>query len=65
MGRRHGEGEMPVDESWLTREWIQSTAGHEEPRGKQGGPPSKPKHYLMTDSEKYCEGMVKSTPGGE
>ena len=49
MGRRHGEGEMPVDESWLTRDWIQSTAGHEEPRGKQGGPPSKPKYYPVTD----------------
>ena len=44
---------------------IQSTAGHEESRGKQGGPPSKPKDYLMTDSEKYCEGKVKRTPGGE
>ena len=29
---------------------IQSTAGHEESRGKSGGPPSKPKYYLMTDS---------------
>ena len=29
---------------------IQSTAGHVEPGGKQGGPPSKPKYYLMTDS---------------
>ena len=30
---------------------IQSTAGHEESRGKMGGPPSKPKYYPMTDSE--------------
>ena len=30
---------------------IQSTAGHEESRGKTGGPPSKPKYYLMTDRE--------------
>ncbi len=44
---------------------IQSTAGHEESRGKSGGPPSKPKYYPMTDSEKYCEGTVKRTPGGE
>ena len=44
---------------------IQSTAGHEKPGGKSGGPPSKPKYYLMTDSEEYCEGKVKSTPGGE
>ena len=44
---------------------IRSTAGHEESRGKVGGPSSKPKYYLMTDSEKYCEGKVKRTPGGE
>ena len=30
---------------------IQSTTGHEESRGKPGGPPSKPKNYPVTDSE--------------
>ena len=30
-----------------------------------GGPPSKPKYYLVTDREEYCEGKVKRTPGGE
>ena len=44
---------------------IQSTAGHVKPGGKTGGPPSKPKYYPMTDSEEYCEGKVKRTPGGE
>ena len=44
---------------------IQSTAGHVKPGGKMGGPSSKPKYYLVTDREKYCEGKVKSTPGGE
>ena len=44
---------------------IQSTAGHVKPGGKTGGPPSKPKYYPVTDSEEYCEGKVKSTPGGE
>ena len=44
---------------------IQSTAGHEESGGKLGGPPSKPKYSLVTDSVKYCEGKVKRTPGGE
>ena len=44
---------------------IQSTAGHVKPGGKTGGPSSKPKYYLVTDREKYCEGKVKSTPGGE
>ena len=28
-----------------------STAGHVEPRGKLGGPSSKAKYYLATDSE--------------
>ena len=44
---------------------IQSTAGHVKPGGKTGGPPSKPKYYLVTDREEYCEGKVKRTPGGE
>ena len=44
---------------------IQSTAGHVKPGGKMGGPPSKPKYYSVTDSVEYCEGKVKSTPGGE
>ena len=29
---------------------IQSTIGHVESDGNAGGPPSKPKYYLMTDS---------------
>ena len=32
-----------------------------KPRGKMGGPPSKPKYYLMTDSEKYSDGKLKRT----
>ena len=50
MGRRAREGDRPVDEDTDARECIQSTAGHEEPRGKLGGPPSKPKYYPVTDS---------------
>ena len=30
--------------------WIQSTAGHVKPGGNTGGPSSKPKYYLVTDS---------------
>ena len=30
---------------------ILSTVGHEKPRGKLGGPSSKAKYYLATDSE--------------
>ena len=44
---------------------IQSTTGHEEPGGKPGGPPPKPKYYLMTDSDKYSDGKLKRTPEGE
>ena len=29
---------------------IQSTARHEKPCGKSGGPPPKAKYYLVTDS---------------
>ena len=39
-----------------------STAGHEESRGKQGGPPSKAKHPSRPIVEEYREGTVKRTP---
>ena len=42
---------------------IQSTAGHVESGGKQGGPPSKPKYYLMTDSEAVPWGKGEKNPG--
>ena len=49
MGRPATECESHVNEKDFGPSWIQSTAGHEESRGKSGGPPSKPKYYLMTD----------------
>ena len=49
MGRPTTAGESPVSERRILSVRIQSTAGHEEPRGKLGGPPSNPKYYLMTD----------------
>ena len=49
MGRPTTECESHVSENELKLSWIQSTAGHEESCGKSGGPPSKPKYYLMTD----------------
>ena len=36
-----------------------------KPRLNLGGPSSKAKYDLVTDSEQYREGMVKSTPDGE
>ena len=44
-------GKTPVDERQTGDSGIPSTAGHVEPRGKQEGPPSKAKYYLVTDSE--------------
>ena len=45
------EGDSPVVESAESEAGIQSTTGHEESRGKQGGPPPKAKYYPVTDSE--------------
>ncbi len=46
------EGESPVNETCLAL-WgnVLSTTGHEKPCGNLGGPPSKAKYSLMTDSE--------------
>ena len=44
---------------------IRSTVRHVEPGRNKGGPPPKAKYSLVTDSDKYCEGKVKRTPGGE
>ena len=57
-------GDSPVDEMNLTS-WIMfpSTTGHVKPCGNLGGPPSKAKYSLVTDSEHSTgEGKVKSTP---
>ena len=39
-----------VDEKLRGVSGIQSISGHVESGEKTGGPPSKPKYYLMTDS---------------
>jgi hypothetical protein len=46
------EGDSPVNEMCRScwREYP-STAGHVQSRGNLGGPPSKAKHLLATDSE--------------
>ena len=43
------EGDSPVVENAERKVGIQSTTGHEESRGKPGGPPPKAKYYLVTD----------------
>src|SRR6266516_3579526 len=46
------EGDSPVDETCpVSLEQFPSTAGHVQSRGKLGGPSSKAKHSLATDSE--------------
>ncbi len=50
MGRPIKEGENPVGETERQASGILSTIGHVESDGNTGGPPSKPKYYLMTDS---------------
>ena len=44
------DGDSPVSEMRRYEVGIQSTTGHEESGGKQGGPPPKAKYYLVTDS---------------
>ena len=51
MGRPTTEGESPVNERGKELSRIHSISGHEKSGEKTGGPPSKPKYYLMTDSE--------------
>ena len=44
------ESESLVDERLMKFSGIQSISGHVESGENTGGPPSKPKYYLMTDS---------------
>ena len=50
LGKPAEEGESPVCEIRLFRDRIRSTARHEKPCGKAGGPPPKAKYYSVTDS---------------
>ena len=50
MGSPTVEGESPVSETQREVSGIQSISGHVESGENVGGPPSKPKYYLMTDS---------------
>ena len=59
------DGESPVYERKVEISGIQSSARHEKSRMKERGPSRKAKYYLVTDSDKYREGKVKRTPGGE
>ena len=45
------DGDSPVCEIHVSPIRHPSTTGHEKSCGNQGGPSSKAKYYLMTDSE--------------
>ena len=51
LGRAAEEGESPVCENKLALERYLSTAGHEKSCWNLGGPPSKAKYEIATDSE--------------
>ena len=57
-------GDSPVGERAEAR-WVcfLSTMGHEKPCGKLGGPPSKAKYGLMTDSAPVPRGKGEKNPG--
>ena len=51
LERPNAEGKGPVREIDELQGWHQSSTGQVEPGVKPGGPPPKPKYYLVTDSE--------------
>ena len=65
LERTTGEGDSPVGENKKTSETLLSTTGHEKSCGNLGRPLSKAKYSWTPIANQYCEGKVKSTPGGE
>ncbi len=65
LERATAAGDSPVGERARLPVMYLSTAGHEKPCGKLGGPSSKAKYSRQPIVDKYREGKVKSTPGGE
>ena len=59
------EGESPVRENEEPLGVLLSTTGHEKSCGNLGRPLSKAKYSWPPIVNQYCEGKVKSTPGGE
>ena len=56
------EGASPVYEIQSAPDEFLSTTGHEKPRGNLGGPPSKAKYSLATDSEQVPRGKGEKYP---
>jgi hypothetical protein len=55
-------GDSPVRERSSSREKHPSTAGHAKSGGNLGGPSSKAKYYLSTDSELVPRGKGEKHP---
>ena len=62
MGKPAIEVDSPVSEKGKQFDWYLSRTGHGKSGLNLGGPPSKAKYYLVTDSAQYREGKVKRTP---
>ena len=63
MDRPAIEGDSPLVESGESSSRYPSTAGHEQPGGNLGGPSSKAKYSLLTDSERVPRGKGEKNPG--
>ena len=62
MERPITEGDNPVSEMYRTLGSIQSNVGHVKPGVNSGGPPSKAKYSLATDSEQVPRGKGEKNP---
>ena len=56
------EGESPLSEIDGGPSEFPSTAGHVKPCGNPGGPPSKPKYSMVTDSGQVPRGKGEKNP---
>ncbi len=63
MGKPTEGSESLVGETRVRVNRIQSISGHEESGEKTGGPPSKPKYYLMTDRGAVLWRKGEKNPG--
>ena len=63
MERPAKDGDSPVIESRAHPIEYPSTAGHEQPGGNLGGPPSKATYSSLTDSELVPRGKGEKNPG--
>ena len=59
---RATQGDSPVCEKRMKRDWYLSKAGHVKPGLNLGGPPSKAKYSSMTDSEPVPRGKGEKNP---